>query len=198
MWFIIILLVLVFLTSYLLGSIPFALIIGKVFYKTDVRNYGSGNLGTTNTFRSLGKKAGIAVLLGDILKGTLSAFLPYLLNANIHPLIVGFAAIIGHSYPIFAKFKGGKSVATSAGVILAVSPVPFALGVLSFLLMLKISKYVSLSSTFGALCILISSLFTGDNLFIVFSAIMFPFIAYKHRHNFTRIRLGNEPKAQWL
>src|SRR5690625_353522 len=107
------------LIAYLLGSIPTGLIVGKIGFKKDIRNYGSGNLGATNTFRVLGIKAGIIVTLGDILKGTLAAVLPILFGAeDVYPLAVGIFAVIGHMFPIFAKFKGGKAVATSAGVIL--------------------------------------------------------------------------------
>ena len=108
--------------SYLLGSIPFALIIGKIGYRVDVREHGSGNLGTTNTFRVLGKKAGILVLLGDMGKGFIAALLPLLFGSEMSLLLAGIPAVVGHSYPIFAKFKGGKSVATSGGVLLASFP----------------------------------------------------------------------------
>lgn len=101
--------------AYLLGSIPFALIIGKIGYKIDVREHGSGNLGATNAFRVLGIKAGSIVIIGDILKGTAAVLLPQLFDANVYPLIIGIIAVLGHTYPIFAKFKGGKAVATSGG-----------------------------------------------------------------------------------
>ena len=114
----------IFILAYLLGSIPSGLIVGKVFYNTDIREHGSGNLGGTNTFRVLGVKAGLIVTIADILKGTLSASLPFLFSQfttipDIHPLLVGVFAVIGHMYPIFAGFRGGKAVATSAGVILS-------------------------------------------------------------------------------
>lgn len=109
--------------AYLLGSIPFSLVIGKTFYQTDIREHGSGNLGGTNTFRVLGWKAGLAVTILDILKGTLAVVLVYLFAAQLEPLIVGAFAVIGHSFPLFAKFKGGKAVATSGGVLLGVSSI---------------------------------------------------------------------------
>lgn len=186
------------LLSYLLGSIPFALIIGKLFYKTDIRKHGSGNLGTTNTFRTLGKKAGIIVMIGDIGKGTLAASLPIIFNTEINPLLIGLFAIIGHSYPIFAKFKGGKSVATSAGVFIAISPIVFSIGFLTFLLSLKISKYVSLSSTLSAATMFVSTLFFGDVSLQIFTLCIAIFIAVKHRTNFQRIKTGTEPKVKWL
>ena len=110
----------------MLGSIPSGLIVGKVFYKTDIRQHGSGNLGGTNTFRTLGVKAGLAVTLADILKGTLAASLPVIFGMDdINPLLAGVFAVIGHTYPIFAGFRGGKAVATSGGVLLFCAPLMF-------------------------------------------------------------------------
>jgi len=187
----------IILLAYLIGSIPFALVIGKGFYKTDVRKHGSGNLGATNTFRTLGKKAGIIVLIGDIAKGSLAVCLPLMMNSHLHMLVPGFIAILGHSYPIFAKFKGGKSVATAAGVFLAFSPLAFILGILAFLISLKISKYVSLSSPIGALVAFLASIYVGDVVLIVFAAVIFVFITWKHIKNFKRIKLGTEPKVNF-
>ena len=114
---------LLFIVAYLLGSIPFALVVGKIGYGIDIREHGSGNLGGTNTFRTLGKKAGFTVTIADILKGTLATSLPMIFGLDIHPLWFGLAAVLGHVYPVFAKFRGGKAVATSAGVLLCYSPV---------------------------------------------------------------------------
>ncbi|WP_341285452.1 glycerol-3-phosphate 1-O-acyltransferase PlsY [Priestia megaterium] len=188
----------IILLAYLIGSVPFALVIGKGIYKTDVRKHGSGNLGATNTFRALGKKAGIAVMIGDMAKGSLAACLPLMIDSHLHMLIPGFIAILGHSYPIFAKFKGGKSVATTAGVFLAFSPLSFILGILAFLVTLKFSKYVSLSSSIGALVVFLSSFFVGDIVLIVFAAIIVVFITVKHTKNFKRIKKGTEPKVTWI
>ncbi|HLS20756.1 MAG TPA: glycerol-3-phosphate 1-O-acyltransferase PlsY, partial [Bacillota bacterium] len=132
--------------AYLLGSIPSALIVGKVGYNIDVREHGSGNLGATNAFRTLGIKAGSIVVLADILKGTIATVLPLLFNVDIYTLIIGVFAVIGHTYPIFAKFKGGKAVATSGGIILGFNPLLFVIMVATFLIALYISKYVSLAS----------------------------------------------------
>src|SRR5690625_3154314 len=112
--------VLLCIAAYVLGSIPCSLVIGKLFYKIDVREHGSGNLGGTNTFRVLGKKAGLAVTILDILKGTAAVSLVYLFGSSVDPLIVGAFAVIGHTYPVFAGFRGGKAVATSGGVLLGV------------------------------------------------------------------------------
>src|SRR5699024_4055981 len=138
------------LIAYLLGSIPSGLIVGKLAYNIDIREHGSGNLGATNSFRVLGKKAGIVVILADILKGTIATLIPliasFYMEVDVHRLIIGVFAVIGHTYPIFAKFRGGKAVATSGGIILGVNPILFIGMVLSFLITLKLSKYVSLSS----------------------------------------------------
>ena len=111
--------------AYLLGSIPSGLIVGKLFYGVDIREHGSGNLGGTNTFRTLGVKAGLIVTTADILKGTLAAALPVWFGSDMHPLAAGIIAVIGHMYPVFAGFKGGKAVATSGGVVLFYAPLMF-------------------------------------------------------------------------
>lgn len=146
--------------AYLLGSIPFALIIGKLGYKIDIREHGSGNLGATNAFRVLGIKAGSIVILGDILKGTAAAVLPQLFHADAYPLIIGIIAVLGHTYPIFAKFKGGKAVATSGGMILGINPILFIIMIATFLLSLYLSKYVSLSSMITGVVAFFASLFS--------------------------------------
>ena len=114
--------ILMLIIGYLLGSIPSGVWIGKIFYNKDIRNYGSGNMGTTNTFRVLGKKAGIVVLLMDMLKGTITACLPFIFHVNVSVLLIGLSAILGHVFPIFAGFRGGKAVATSVGVLLVYNP----------------------------------------------------------------------------
>ncbi|WAA13458.1 glycerol-3-phosphate 1-O-acyltransferase PlsY [Fervidibacillus halotolerans] len=195
---------LVFTISYLLGSIPSGLIIGKVFYKTDIREHGSGNLGGTNTFRTLGVKAGLIVTSADILKGTLAAALPFILTnvtgteIDIHPLLAGMFAVVGHMYPIFAGFRGGKAVATSAGVVLFYQPLLFVILILSFFISLYISKYVSLSSMISAVLAIIYSLFTKDWLLILVVVIFSVFIFYRHRANIKRIKNKTEPKVKWL
>ena len=188
--------------AYLLGSIPSGLIIGKTFYKVDIREHGSKNLGATNTFRTLGIKPGITVTLMDILKGTLATLLPGFLgvDADIHPLIVGLIAVIGHMFPIFASFKGGKAVATSAGIVLAYEPFLFVLAILFFFITLYISKYVSLSSMIAALAALFYCLIfeINDWPFTTVILIINIFIFYRHRANIKRIIEKSEPKIKWL
>ncbi|KPH69835.1 glycerol-3-phosphate 1-O-acyltransferase PlsY [Oceanobacillus caeni] len=186
------------LIAYVLGSIPSALIVGKLGFKIDIREHGSGNLGATNTFRVLGKKAGIIVTLSDILKGTIAVLIPLFFDAEINRLIIGIFAVIGHTYPLFAKFKGGKAVATSAGIILGINPLLFIIMVTTFLITLYISKYVSLSSMItGVVTILVSIFFKDIGLMIVIS-ILTIFVFYRHRENLKRIKNGTEPKIKWM
>jgi glycerol-3-phosphate acyltransferase PlsY len=189
----------IFILAYLLGSIPSGLIVGKAGYGIDIREHGSGNLGGTNTFRTLGVKAGLIVTISDILKGTLAASLPFLFNIqDLHPLLVGIFAIIGHTYPIFAKFKGGKAVATSGGILLCYTPVMFLTILVFFFIVLYISKYVSLSSMLAGVYGIIYSLFTKDIPLIIIITLITIFIVYRHRANIKRILNKTEPKVKWL
>ncbi|EOY2822054.1 glycerol-3-phosphate 1-O-acyltransferase PlsY [Listeria monocytogenes] len=194
-------LILLSLLAYVIGSIPSGLWIGKIFYKKDIRDFGSGNLGATNSFRVLGIKAGSIVTVMDILKGTVATLLPFFFQLNVDHhfwLLTGAFAIIGHSFPLFAGFRGGKAVATSAGVILAYAPLLFVAALVVFLVTLKLSKYVSLSSMIGALAALIISLFMGDWILIILVACIALFVIWRHRANITRIRNAEEPKIKWM
>ena len=197
--------IILILIAYLLGSIPSALWIGKLFYGTDVRKHGSGNLGATNTFRVLGKTAGLIVTILDIVKGTaavLLSILPFFSSAGIHPLLLGVVAVIGHMFPIFAKFKGGKAVATSGGVLLGYNWPIFIIVLLTFLLALKLTKMVSLSSMIvaivGFIYCIAYYLWSGDFYLMIIVGLMGVFIFYRHRANITRIKAGTEPKVKWL
>ena len=184
--------------AYLLGSIPSGLIVGKVFYGIDIREHGSGNLGGTNTFRTLGKKAGLAVTIADILKGTLAVFLPLLFGSDMHQLIAGVFAVVGHMYPLFAGFKGGKAVATSGGVILGYTLPMFFIMFIIFIICLKVTKYVSLSSILAAIVSVIYSIIVWDIPLIIVVSIMAIFVIYRHRANIKRIMNKTEPKIKWL
>lgn len=197
--------ILVVVLAYLIGSIPSGLWVGKVFYKTDIRQHGSGNLGATNTFRTLGKKAGIAVTLMDILKGTLATILPILAvfqGSGIHPLVAGIIAVVGHMFPIFAGFRGGKAVATSAGILLGYHWPIFILLLIAFLLCLKVYKMVSLASMFAAVVAFIYAFIYGilynEYFLLIIISIIVVFIFYRHRSNISRIKKGTEPKVTWL
>ncbi|GGN59579.1 MULTISPECIES: glycerol-3-phosphate 1-O-acyltransferase PlsY [Oceanobacillus] len=184
--------------AYLLGSIPSALLVGKIGFNKDIREHGSGNLGATNAFRVLGMKAGIIVTLSDILKGTVATVIPILFDASVHPLLIGLFAVIGHTYPIFAKFKGGKAVATSSGIILGSFPLLFVIMVTTFLLSLYLSKYVSLSSIITGVVTIIISLFYKDIVLIAIISFLTLFVIYRHKENLKRIKNGTEPKITWM
>lgn len=186
---------LVILTAYLIGAIPFALLVGKMGYSIDVREHGSGNLGTTNTFRVLGKKAGIIVLFGDMLKGTLAACLPLLIETSVDPLWLGVAAVIGHCYPVYARFNGGKAVATSAGVLLAIDPIMFVSAFLVFALSLILFHMVSLSSLMASIYATAYALSFSEQAVIIAVTILMLFIVYRHRTNIKRILKKEEPKV---
>ncbi len=183
--------------AYLLGSIPSSLLIGKIFHGIDIREHGSGNMGTTNTVRVLGKKTGFIVFFMDYVKGMLVLGLVYhgVINPSIdiHPLWYGVASIFGHTASIFAKFKGGKAVATSAGVVTVISPLIFVSGISSFFIILFITGYVSLGSTAAAIVALVLTLiFIDDTVIVIFYSAIFTFILFKHRTNYVRLLNGTE------
>lgn len=188
--------------AYLLGSIPSALIVGKLGYNIDIREHGSGNLGATNAFRVLGKKAGIIVTLADILKGTIATVIPVIAglfyDVEVSRLIIGIFAVLGHTYPIFAKFKGGKAVATSGGIILGVYPILFIIMVITFLLTLYLSKYVSLASMITGVVTTIITAFLDDLLLFILVLGLTIFVFYRHKENIKRIKNKTEPKITWM
>ena len=181
--------------AYLLGSIPSGLWIGRKFFQIDIRQHGSGNLGATNSFRILGKKAGTIVLLMDLLKGSISVLLLKQMDLHgISPLIIALFAVIGHTYPLFANFKGGKAVATFAGVILAYQPVLFLIGLGIFILTLAISKMVSFTSMLTISIGVLLSLYFQDMVLTTIALLADIFIIYRHRTNIQRILNGTEAK----
>lgn len=182
--------------AYLLGSIPSGLWIGRKFFQIDIRQHGSGNLGATNSFRILGKKAGTIVLLMDLLKGSISVLLLKQMDLHgISPLIIALFAVMGHTYPLFANFKGGKAVATFAGVILAYQPVLFLIGLGIFILTLAISKMVSFTSMLTISIGVLLSLYFQDMVLTIIALLADIFIIYRHRTNVQRILNGTEPKV---
>lgn len=192
------------LFGYLYGSIPFALVIGKVFYNTDVRKSGSGNLGGTNAGRVLGKKAGVAVIILDALKALFVFLLTGYLASILHfqqdiKYIAGLACIIGHCYPIFAQFKGGKAVSTCIGYFFGISPIGAILSLVVFFIVLKISKYVSLSSIIASLSVLCFVPFFHISLTgKICMAIAILTLVYRHIPNIKRIKNGTESKISWM
>ena len=194
------------LIAYLLGSIPTSVWIGKRFYNIDVREFGSGNAGATNTFRVLGKKAGIPVLIIDILKGTLAVSLSYLSSyeqsnesfVNLQ-LGLGVATLLGHIFPLFAGFRGGKGVATLLGVIMCITPVSCGLALIIFLFVLFSSRMVSLSSMMAGLSypfLLYFVMHNDNNILTVFSIIVTALLIVTHRKNIQRILRKEESKVK--
>ena len=182
--------------AYLLGSIPSGLWIGRKFFQIDIRQHGSGNLGATNSFRILGKKAGTIVLLMDLLKGSISVLLLKQMDLHgISPLIIALFAVMGHTYPLFANFKGGKAVATFAGVILAYQPILFLIGLGIFILTLAISKMVSFTSMLTISIGVLLSLYFQDMVLTTIALLADIFIIYRHRTNIQRILNGTEAKV---
>lgn len=193
------------LLAYLLGSIPTAVWVGRKKYGIDVRGQGSKNAGATNTFRVLGKKAGIVVLSIDILKGTLAVLLPFLLTSLvwqddhlIHLKIVsGILAVIGHIFPLYAGFKGGKGVATSLGVIIGIHPLAALICIVLFLTVFMISNYVSLGAIIASASFPISLYFIFHNKNItltIFSISLAAVVIILHHANIKRLVQGNENK----
>lgn len=185
---------LLLLSSYLIGSIPTALIVGKLVYGIDIRNHGSKNPGATNTLRVLGKGSAIIVVLVDIGKGALAAYLPLYFNLDVEPLYFGLLAVVGHCFPIFAGFRGGKAIATTAGT-LAVANFPLALfAYVTFFLVIYLSKYVFLGSISVGLSLLIYSYFSSEVDFELIFLFFTLFLIYLHRSNIRNLILGIEPK----
>jgi len=195
--------------AYLIGSIPTALIISKKYFGIDIRDYGSGNMGATNTFRVLGKRYGTIVMICDILKGmaavSLFYFLPFYLNnelARTNFMIgLGLASVIGHVFPIFAGFKGGKGVATLFGMLLVVQPIVAICCVVVFLLALFLTRYVSLSSVLGAIMLPISVLWIWNEeefLYRLFALTIALMVVLTHQKNIGRILRGVETRVPIL
>lgn len=193
--------------SYLIGAFPSGLIIGKLFFKKDIRQYGSGNTGATNSFRVLGRPAGFIVTFLDIFKGFITVFFPLWFPVHAYGvistfftngLIVGLFAILGHVYPIYLKFNGGKAVATSAGVVLGVNPILLLILAIIFFSVLKIFKYVSLSSIIAAISCVIGSIIIHDYILLAVSGIVSIILIIRHKSNIVRIFKGEEPKIKWM
>lgn len=196
----------VILLAYILGSIPTAVWVGKKFYNKDIREFGSGNAGATNTFRVLGKKAGIPVLIFDVLKGWFSVYvlshsleLDTMTNSFINiQILLGVAAIVGHIFPIFANFKGGKGVATTLGVVIALDPISAFSCMGVFVIVLLISRIVSVSSMIAAISFPLFVIFVYKSPYyslVIFSIVMSLLIIVTHKKNIIRLINGEESKV---
>ena len=185
----------VFVYSYILGSVPFGLIITKVFLGKDIRDIGSGNIGTTNVLRTGKKSLASATLLLDILKGYISIIIAYkYFNELIY--LSALICFIGHIFPIWLKFKGGKGVATYLGIILGIS---FMLGIVfavTWLLTAIMFRYSSLSSIISSMIVCIYSLYTDNEIQSYFLFIIFIIIIFTHKENITRLKNSKENKIK--
>ncbi|MEM8486824.1 MAG: glycerol-3-phosphate 1-O-acyltransferase PlsY [Bacteroidota bacterium] len=212
-------LVLILILSYLVGSIPGSLWVGKWIYKVDLRKHGSGNPGATNAYRILGWKAGLLSTIVDMGKGFVAAgvianlrwdALPVWLSGDqawlLLALFAGIAAVLGHMFPVFARFKGGKGVNTAAGVLLAVTPLNMLFSFIAFCLVLWRTRYVSLSSmtaaaTYPASLLLQKYVFNKPDVetsLIVFGVVLALVIIVAHRSNIKRLLAGSESRISWV
>ena len=196
-------LVVIVLLAYVIGSIPPAVWVGKYFYGIDIREHGSGNAGATNVLRTLGKKAAISVLIMDMVKGfaavNLSWFTSYSPTDNEWIGIrsaLAIAAILGHIFPLFAQFRGGKGVATMTGTLLALNPAAASIAIVFFSVILSFTKYVSLSSMVTALMlpVIFGALFGSGMALNLYSFAVAVIILITHRKNIKRLLKGEELK----
>jgi len=190
--------ILLFLFSYLLGSIPFGYLIAKR-EKINVRNHGSGNIGATNVLRTVGKKAGILTLTGDFLKGFIPVLMALYITQSEYIIgLVGILAILGHIYPIFLKFKGGKGVATSLGVFTGIMPLVVLITTIIWLIICFVSRYVSLSSMVASIALpVLAWQFNEPKFYILLSTLATIFIIFRHKDNLRRLATGEEDKFNW-
>ncbi len=186
-------LIIIFFYSYLLGSIPFGLLITKLFLKEDIRNIGSGNIGATNVLRTGKKSLAAFTLLLDVMKGFLTIYITYKYN-NDFIYFAGLICFIGHIFPIWLKFKGGKGVATYLGIILALSFKLALIFGLAWLILLLIFRYSSLSSIISSLVVFLSSLFFVNYSLTILLFTLFVTILYTHRDNIVRLKNKSENK----
>ena len=202
------LLIVTIIAAYLLGSIPSSVWYGIGYFGIDVRKHGSGNAGATNTFRILGKRAGTIVMLIDVMKGWTATILASMLfymgaiaetDILMYKIIFGVIAIVGHIFPVFVGFKGGKGIATLLGMVLAIHPELAAMSITIFLLTLITSQYVSLSSILATLAFPVLSLLglfgQPETLLVIFGFVMFVLVVITHQKNIIRLLNGNESRV---
>ncbi len=183
--------------SYLIGSIPFGLVVGKLFYHVDVRRHGSGNVGTTNVFRVLGTKAGVAVLVLDMLKGYVPALVASLVFNPWFTIFIAAAPVVGHMYSIFLRGRGGKGIATGAAVVLALEPRAFAVIIIVWILMVLVTRYVSLASLTSTSLVPVLVIWWGDPLPYQIAAVLVTIVIfYAHRGNIGRLVRGKEHRVR--
>lgn len=187
--------ILAIIASYLIGSIPFGLITGKLWADIDVREYGSGNIGTSNVLRTVGPAAAIIVFALDVAKGAVAVYLGSLVGGDFVRIMAGVAAIAGHNWPIYLKFKGGKGIATSLGAVISLTPV-IALVLLGFwIVIVGLTRYISLGSVAVAVLFPFFLIISRAPLtYILAGALISAFAIYRHRSNIQRLLAGTEHK----
>lgn len=201
--------VVLIIAAYLIGSIPTSVWISKYFFGIDIRDYGSGNAGATNTFRVLGKKWGTIVMIGDVLKGvaatSLYILLPYYMQNEWERtnfmIGLGLAAVVGHIFPVWADFRGGKGVATVFGMVIAIQPVVAACCVGVFLVVLYLTRFVSLSSILASVAFAVFILYIfneKETLYRLFAIVVALLVLLTHQKNIGRILRGEESKVPIL
>ncbi len=193
--------------AYLIGSIPSAVWVGRKFYGIDVREYGSGNAGATNTFRVLGKKPGIAVLIMDVLKGFLSVKLAYIVGdySSDSPEFIDFelalavCGLMGHIFPVYVGFRGGKGIATMLGILIGVHPQAALICAIVFVITFALSGYISLSSMLAGISfpIVIMVFYSTNSSINIFSLAVAVIILITHQRNIERILSGAESRIRW-
>ncbi len=189
--------------AYLLGSIPFGVLISQKVARLDITKAGSGNIGATNVAREVGLKWGVITLLADVLKGFIPVVLArYLLGSSIEMNealkgMIGLTALLGHQFPVYSHFRGGKGVATCLGVFLAISPISCLFSGVMFFILVALWRYISLGSILGALTMPIWLYLTGHSTFMILpSLVMSLLITFQHRGNIQRLIQGNERRWQ--
>ena len=194
--------------SYLIGSIPNGIIIARIFCRIDPTKSGSGNIGATNVYRTAGKIPGILTLILDILKGFIPVYFAKYYNFDFQVILfVGFAAFLGHLFPVYLKFKGGKGVATAIGVFLSLTPLAVLIAAIIFIIIAYIWRYISLASMIAAFLLpaiikilTIFKIYSYPNSLIYFAGTISILIIYKHRANIERLIKGREFKfgQKWV
>ncbi len=187
--------IIVIISAYVIGSIPFSLLVGKFVAGIDIRQKGSGNIGATNVLRTLGVGGAILALLGDLLKGIVATWLGMVVGGSGLAAVCAILVIVGHCYSMFLGFKGGKGVATSAGIMLYLMPKVVVILLITFVIVVVLSKYVSLGSiTVAALFPVMAISLNYNNAYIIMSLIMMIIVVFQHRENIIRLRNGTENK----
>ncbi len=194
--------VLIIVLAYLIGCVSSAYIISKALFGIDIRTQGSKNAGTTNALRTFGFKAGLVTFLGDYFKGTiavlLAIFIAYKghLDADLAKYIAALAVVAGHNWPVFLKFKGGKGVATTYGAMLAIAPLPTLASMLFFIIIVLVTKYVSVASICGVCLFPVLMYMRSDYVGVWVCILLSISVIYKHKENIKRLLKGQERRLE--